>query len=88
MCERHCGWKNYPTWAVALWLDNDERLQAEAKRLITEGDDDFGAGAEALKMFITDANPVGDEANLWADLMGYALELVDWQEIADKFNEE
>jgi len=21
------GWKNYETWAVALWLDNDERSQ-------------------------------------------------------------
>jgi hypothetical protein len=24
--ERHNGWANYPTWAVNLWLSNDEPL--------------------------------------------------------------
>lgn len=30
------GWKNYETWNVALWLNNDEGLQHLA--LETEGD--------------------------------------------------
>ena len=25
--ETHCGWFNYETWLVALWLDNDEGSQ-------------------------------------------------------------
>jgi hypothetical protein len=26
------GWTNYPTWAVALWIDNDEPLYRESRR--------------------------------------------------------
>lgn len=29
----HNGWENYPTWAVALWLDNEEGLYNEARAL-------------------------------------------------------
>jgi hypothetical protein len=28
--EGYNGWKNYPTWAVNLWLANDEGLYREA----------------------------------------------------------
>jgi hypothetical protein len=28
------GWKNYPTWAVDMWLSNDERLYNEALKRV------------------------------------------------------
>ena len=30
--ERYNGWKNFQTWNVALWLQNDEGLYSLAKR--------------------------------------------------------
>jgi hypothetical protein len=27
-CQEHQGHKNYPTWAVKLWIDNDEGTQS------------------------------------------------------------
>ena len=32
MSERYNGWKNYETWNVALWIQNDEGMYQYAKR--------------------------------------------------------
>jgi hypothetical protein len=31
--EGYNGWKNYETWAVALWIDNEEPLYRESRRM-------------------------------------------------------
>ena len=31
------GWENYETWNVALWIENDEGLYNEARRLRRRG---------------------------------------------------
>lgn len=35
------GWKNYETWNVALWIQNDEGLYNVAKRFRNRGYEDF-----------------------------------------------
>jgi hypothetical protein len=78
----HEGWTNYETWAVALWVDNDEGLYTERKRLVRRHDDDAGDCASALKEWITDMTPdMG--ATLWADLLQSALSEVNWHELAE-----
>jgi hypothetical protein len=92
------GWANYPTWSVHLWLTNEQPLYEETLELVSQPVDLLGsesglvyideerrqgyAAAERLKSFVRDLIDL-DEASLRADLVGYALDEVDWREIAD-----
>lgn len=91
------GWTNYETWAVALWLDNDQGsyeywrdVAEEIKE--DEGDEDdedihLAALASRLKDEFEEGMPdLG--ASLWSDLLGAALSEVNWYEIAkSKYDE-
>ena len=97
------GWKNYETWATALWIDNEESTYRYARSLIRQAveeaqeADQVMAGvwtqtegvrfllADALKDWVTVELLPGLGATLAADLLGAAVEEVDWQEIADHF---
>jgi hypothetical protein len=77
------GWTNYETWAVALWLDNEEgtydvrcEMARRARNVYSYADD--------LKAWVSEGAPdLG--ATLWADLLGAALSEVNWQEIAENW---
>lgn len=91
------GWSNYETWAVKLWLDNEEpayRYWNETTREVWEGADGDSSKdksedaritlAERLKSEIEDSAPdLG--GSLWGDLLTAAMGEVDWFEIADAF---
>jgi hypothetical protein len=89
------GWSNYPTWAVNLWLSNDERLYNATRDLVAsvvypENEDRIARVdvAEALRDFVQDlANQEYEEASFVQDLLGYALAQVAWFEIADAWLE-
>jgi hypothetical protein len=94
------GWENYPTWAVNLWLANDEGLYHEAqwrtenRRQEARLDDRVIDGtwtieeatryglADDFKEWVTDELAPDLGASFAADLLGYALGEVDWDEIA------
>ena len=91
--QTYNGWKNYPTWAVNLWLSNDEGLAADVQNIIVEigADDEDNTRrvdvADAIKDFVNEITPdLG--ASFAADLLGYALDSVDWFEIADAWLED
>ena len=44
--------------------------------------------ADIIKVEIEDCNPLADQADLYSDLLGYALAMVDWQEVARHYIEE
>ena len=94
--QTYNGWKNYPTWAVNLWLNNDEGLYNEARERTSNAVWERGTGnasktlavADALKAWVRDELAPDLGASFAADLLGYALDQVDWQEIANAWLEE
>ena len=83
--ERYNGWKNYETWCVSLWIENEEPSYLYSRELVAGKDK--GDAAQALKEWITEASPLTD-ATLYTDLLNAALSEVDWYEIAEAYQEE
>jgi hypothetical protein len=85
------GWSNYPTWAVNLWLSNDEGLynetQEKAQFAANQADPSNGL-ASSLRYWVENELAPDLGATFAADLLGYALGEVNWHEIADVWLEE
>jgi hypothetical protein len=86
------GWRNYETWACNLWLTNDEGTYRHI-RYIADSDlrAQCGDKAEAVPVLATDIENLIDEfmpslgANLFGDLLDYAVQQIDFYEIAEAF---
>lgn len=92
------GWTNYETWAVNLWMDNNEGsynyVREQAREAIAEAKSDRTeyltvreqatyALAETLKGDHEEGNPLAEDgASVYTDLLNAALSEVNWQEIA------
>lgn len=92
--ETYNGWKNYPTWCVNLWLNNDEahyNTTIERIAYCDKDEDAFGPRrvqvADMLKDWVRNDLAPDLGASFAADLLGYALDCVDWFEIADAWLE-
>jgi len=90
------GWKNYPTWAVALWINNDEGLYNYVLEAADDLRRDFSgrelihhvvAVLDALIESMVDEQAGGPSGPL-GDLLQYAIDEVDFAEIAENFLEE
>ena len=97
--KKYNGWTNYQTWAVKLWLDNDEGTVALQQEMLEEArlnwgyiegdgeiiidDDTTPYLLEGLvEQWVTDNNPLAGTASMYADLMGSAINQVNFREIA------
>jgi hypothetical protein len=94
------GWANYETWAVKLWMDNDQGSQeywADVARealaqpndseVLTDAENARYVLADRLKDEFEENSPIQD-ATVYADLLNAALGSVDWSEIAQALIEE
>ena len=92
--SEHNGWTNYDTWAVNLWMSNDQGSdlywretaqeiynEAQAEKSFTREERATLTLSDRLKDEHEEAQPdLG--ATLWADLLGAAMSEVNWHEIA------
>lgn len=98
MSTKYNGWTNYETWAVNLWLTNDEgsdsywreRAQdcygdAEHDGVLDRDEVARIALADALRDEIEEGNPLDGDAGLYLDLLTAAIGEVNWYEIAGAF---
>ena len=96
------GWKNYETWNVELWIDNEQGSSEYWQEVAGEVWDDSEAGesyssetrkeasarklSDRLKDEFEDSKP--EVQGMWADLLNAAMSEVDWYEIAENMLEE
>ena len=85
------GYKNYQTWSVKLWIDNDKGLYDywnERATEIAKGTEPKITLAKELKEFFEENNPLSDQSNVYSDLLGNTLKEVNYHEIAEELLEE
>jgi hypothetical protein len=84
----YSGWANYPTWCVHLWITNDEQLYHDTRALLQRAGASRHAQQDALKSYVRDELAPDLGASFAADLLGYALDQVDWDEITTALTED
>jgi hypothetical protein len=93
------GWKNYETWVMALWIDNDEWSYNYSRELVVgqvnealENEDEHpetvrSAVATELQTWMEELmygwEP--ESASVFTDLLHAAFSEVDWYEIAENY---
>lgn len=92
MCNKYNGWTNYETWNVALWLDNEQHTQelwSSRARELLEDEEKYPNAIlqDELKEYIEENNPLVDGASMYSDLLGAAIDSVNWHELAQSYLE-
>ena len=95
------GWTNYETWAVKLWMDNEqssytywqERTEEICRDAVADEFVDERTRARidlaaALKYEHEDATPEAVYGTVFGDLLSAAMHDVNWHEIAEAMIDE
>jgi hypothetical protein len=73
------GWKNWETWQINLWLDNEEPSYREKVRFVKRGN----LSDEQVESWVREQFPNGTP-----DMDPGDMAKVDWEEIGNHFREE
>lgn len=79
--ENYQGSKNWETWNVSLWLNNDESLYLETIEILNQEYEYEFQRADALYEFV---NYLLDEKIITDKI---SINRVDWKEVIDGFSE-
>ena len=85
--EMYNGWNNYETWAVNLWLTNEQSTSEHLTEIATMENLDVYEKTEKLKAWVESEMIPDLGATLASDLLNAAFEEVDWQEIIENHME-
>lgn len=86
--KEYNGYSNYPTWVTSLWLEN-EIPSNEYLYKLANSDEDVIEKVDELSNYVENyfidgfCSPHG----LGCDLLGYALERINWREIIEVHEE-
>lgn len=93
MCRNYQGWSNYPSWVVALWIDNNEWMHTYSIEIASDWvDDDEGLAiqriADSLEEWIgTEIYDHMPNLGVANDLLNFAFDMVEWRELARHYLE-
>lgn len=80
------GYTNYPTWNIALWIDNDEGLSDEVNSEANRAIDTYKF-KQWLKDYCREVMLDNELQGAAADIFGWACEQIDWNELAELYIE-
>jgi hypothetical protein len=83
--KQYNGWSNYETWAVKLWIDNDEGSQEYWNERASEAKDVYSLSQELQTEHEENTPAV---TGVYADLLNASLSEVNWHEIAEALRED
>jgi len=89
--DEYEGWTNRETWAVNLWLSNDEGMYNEVNEIVDNAEDreEIENGireyVENLKEFLDSGEACGELRNMFEDIG--SMWRVNWEEIAESWKE-
>lgn len=84
------GWKNYSTWNTALWLSNDPGTYFTIQDFVKFYKNDKNLEAKLarfIQAYVEEAMPE-IAPSMYLDLLSYAMQQIDFFEIADSYLEE
>lgn len=85
MCEQYQGFSNRPTWCASLWLTNEEPLYRELVARVNSADDTRELEDNLREWLEELAEPTVSEPTMAADMLTWALAIVDYRELAETY---
>ena len=82
------GYSNYETWAVCLWMDNEQGSYEYMRQLAEDTrNNPLHEFADTIKEYLEEGKPeLGN--TLFQDLLTSAFDSVDWREVAEHYRED